>query len=92
MRNEVDQGRARAEQEAIETQDWLNSLNDVMQTGGPERVKRLLLQLQVHAQQAGIELPFSCKGGVCASKKSWPSNGLDKHSCRGWERSSTDMQ
>ena len=31
----------------------------MLQNGGPERVKRLLQQLQVHAQQAGVDLPFS---------------------------------
>lgn len=48
-----------AELEDVETREWLNSLDYVMQTGGPERVKRLLQSLQLHAQQAGIQLPFS---------------------------------
>jgi pyruvate dehydrogenase E1 component len=30
-----------------------------MHSGGPERVKRLLHELQVHAQQSGVELSFS---------------------------------
>src|SRR5262245_50281832 len=45
--------------ETVEMQEWLASLDYVLQTGGPERVKRLLHQLQVHAQQAGVILPFS---------------------------------
>jgi pyruvate dehydrogenase E1 component len=45
--------------EVVEMQEWLASLDYVLQTGGPERVKRLLHQLQVHAQQAGVILPFS---------------------------------
>ena len=45
--------------EAIETQEWLESLDDVLNSGGPERVKSLLQQLQMHAQQAGVPLPYS---------------------------------
>ena len=45
--------------EAIETQEWLESLDDVLNSGGPERVKSLLQQLQMHAQQAGVSLPYS---------------------------------
>lgn len=45
--------------EAVETQEWLNSLDYVIQTSGEERVKQLLHDLQVHAQQAGVQLPFS---------------------------------
>ena len=43
----------------IETQEWLESLDDVLRSGGPERVKTLLQQLQMHAQQSGVSLPFS---------------------------------
>jgi pyruvate dehydrogenase E1 component len=59
MSDGVYHNTASTELEAIETQEWLESLDHVLQTGGPERVRRLLQQLQVHAQQAGIELPFS---------------------------------
>ncbi|HEY7492802.1 MAG TPA: pyruvate dehydrogenase (acetyl-transferring), homodimeric type, partial [Candidatus Tectomicrobia bacterium] len=59
MSNGVYHNTASTGLEAIETQEWLESLDQVLQTGGPERVKRLLQRLQVHAQQAGIELPFS---------------------------------
>lgn len=45
--------------EAIETQEWLDSLDAVWRSQGPERVVRLLQTLQVHAQQAGIALPFT---------------------------------
>jgi pyruvate dehydrogenase E1 component len=58
MRDRVED-RQVAELEAVETHEWLNSLDYVLQTGGPERVKRLLQALQVHAQQGGVQLPFS---------------------------------
>jgi pyruvate dehydrogenase E1 component len=45
--------------EVIETQEWLDSLDAVLQREGSERVIRLLQKLQVHTQQAGIELPFT---------------------------------
>ena len=48
-----------AEVEAIEIQEWLDSLDYVLQNGGAQRVKRLFQHLQVHAQKAGVELPFS---------------------------------
>jgi pyruvate dehydrogenase E1 component len=57
--DKVGQEDVTADLEAIETQEWLESLDYVLQTGGPERVKRLLHQLQVHVQQAGVTLSFS---------------------------------
>ena len=45
--------------ERIETQEWLESLDYVLQKGGPERVARLLEQLETHAYAAGVEIPFS---------------------------------
>ena len=59
MSDGVDHGRDITELEALETKEWLNSLDYVLQTGGPERVRHLLHDLQVHAQQAGVVLPFS---------------------------------
>jgi len=51
--------REAAELEAIETREWFDSLDYVLQRGGPERVTRLLHQLQIHAQQAGVQIPFT---------------------------------
>ena len=48
-----------SEWEAMETREWLESLDYVLQEGGPERVRQLLAQLQIHAQRQGVELPFS---------------------------------
>ncbi|MBI1880360.1 MAG: pyruvate dehydrogenase (acetyl-transferring), homodimeric type, partial [Chloroflexi bacterium] len=47
------------ELEAIETQEWLESMDYVLQHGGPERVQYLLEQLQLHAYENGVRLPFS---------------------------------
>src|ERR1700742_779629 len=43
----------------IEIREWLESLDYVIQQGGAEQVTRLLQRLQLHAQQAGIDLPFT---------------------------------
>ncbi len=48
-----------AELEELETREWLESLDYVLKEGGPDRVQRLLRQLELYAHQAGVRLPFS---------------------------------
>jgi pyruvate dehydrogenase E1 component len=43
----------------IELKEWLDSLEYVLQSAGPERVKELIKALQDHAHSQGIKLPFS---------------------------------
>ncbi|MBI2177922.1 MAG: pyruvate dehydrogenase (acetyl-transferring), homodimeric type [Candidatus Tectomicrobia bacterium] len=43
----------------VESQEWLESLDYVLQARGPERVKELLRELQIHAHRHGVVLPFS---------------------------------
>ncbi len=43
----------------IEALEWLESLDYVLEHGGPERVKELLELLQIRAQQAGVQIPYS---------------------------------
>ena len=45
--------------EALETREWRDSLDYVLQHGGPRRVADLLEQLGIHARKAGVRLPFS---------------------------------
>ncbi len=45
--------------EAVETQEWIDSLEWVLKHGGPDRVRRLLHDLQIYAHKAGVEIPFS---------------------------------
>ena len=47
------------ELDAIETREWLDSLDYVLQTGGPAKVADLLRHLTMHARQNGVEVPFS---------------------------------
>ena len=48
-----------SELESIETKEWLDSLDYVLQTNGPARAGQLLLQLSDHARRRGIRLPFT---------------------------------
>jgi pyruvate dehydrogenase E1 component len=59
MSDRADQEREVTELEAIETKEWLDSLDYVLESGGPERVKRLLHELQVHAKKNNVQLPFT---------------------------------
>ena len=43
----------------IETREWLESLEYVLQNSGPERVRQLLLELDTYAHKAGVDLPFT---------------------------------
>ncbi len=45
--------------DTIETQEWIDSLDWVLSHGGPDRVRRLLQDLNIYARKAGVEIPFS---------------------------------
>jgi pyruvate dehydrogenase E1 component len=45
--------------DAVETREWLESLDYVLQSGGPARVGKLLQQLSIHALKNGVKLPFT---------------------------------
>lgn len=42
-----------------ELKEWLESLEYVLQDGGPKRVKELLHELDSYAHEAGVDLPFT---------------------------------
>jgi len=48
-----------AELDATETREWLDSLDYVLQSGGPAKVARLLRELTGHARQNGVKMPFT---------------------------------
>jgi len=48
-----------AELEALETREWLESLDYVLQAGGPARVTKLLRALGDHARRHGVRFPFT---------------------------------
>ncbi len=47
------------ESDSIETSEWLDSLDYVLERGGPKRVVRLLGQLDTYARRAGVDVPFT---------------------------------
>jgi pyruvate dehydrogenase E1 component len=48
-----------ADLDATETREWLDSLDYVLQSGGPVKVARLLRELTLYAKQNGVKLPFT---------------------------------
>src|SRR5262245_45664744 len=48
-----------AELDAIESREWRDSLDYVLQSGGPGKVARLLRELMLHATESGVKLPFT---------------------------------
>src|ERR1700681_5024347 len=48
-----------AELDTIETREWLDSLDYVLESGGPVKVARLLRELTLHATESGVKLPFT---------------------------------
>src|SRR5918997_4680726 len=48
-----------AELEALETREWLESLEYVLQSSGAGRVSQLLQQLTIHARRNGVKIPFT---------------------------------
>ncbi len=45
--------------EELETREWLESLEYVLQSSGPERVRELLHDLDTYAHESGVDLPFT---------------------------------
>ncbi len=45
--------------EVVETREWLDSLDYILETEGAERAGRLLQQLEFHTAQSGYRMPFT---------------------------------
>ena len=43
----------------LEIREWLESLEYVLQSGGPEKVRELLHNLDTYAHESGVDLPFT---------------------------------
>lgn len=59
MKEKAPAGEQPVDVNELETREWLDSLDYVIQQGGRERVQGLLERLRTHARQARIEIPFS---------------------------------
>ncbi|MEX2540965.1 MAG: pyruvate dehydrogenase (acetyl-transferring), homodimeric type [Trueperaceae bacterium] len=49
----------RRELDRLETREWLESLDYVLASGGPERVMEILRKLETHAKRHGVDIPFA---------------------------------
>ena len=54
-----DEAATKTNHEVIETREWLESMDWVLENAGRDRVHRLLQALDVHAKKAGVDLPYS---------------------------------
>ncbi|MEW6701958.1 MAG: pyruvate dehydrogenase (acetyl-transferring), homodimeric type, partial [Bacteroidota bacterium] len=54
-----DKNNSYTELDEVEVREWLESLEYVLQSGGPEKVRALLHDLDTYAHQAGVDLPFT---------------------------------
>lgn len=45
--------------DTLETREWIDSLEGVLQTGGSDRARYLLSQLKQKAERSGVEIPFT---------------------------------
>ncbi len=55
----MDKSKTTPEKVDFEKQDWLDALDEMLETEGAERVKDILHDLQVEAHRKGVRLPFS---------------------------------
>jgi len=59
MAQSTNNKQEQAELEAIETREWLESLDYVLKHSGADRVRDLLRELDLYAYEVGVRLPFS---------------------------------
>lgn len=50
---------ARREENEAEDREWIDSLEYVLQTAGPERAGQLLRKLQIYSQKKGVDIPYT---------------------------------
>lgn len=53
------QGMQRLDLEDVEIREWLESLDSVLHSGGPEVAREILERLRAHAKVVGLDLPFT---------------------------------
>ncbi len=52
-------GISNGDVDALETREWLDSLEGVLQSEGSDRARYLLSQLKQKAERSGVEIPFT---------------------------------
>src|SRR5947207_1461046 len=59
MPPDVKVGEGNGDLDTVETKEWLDALDGVLQTEGPERARFLLSQMRHKAVRNGVEIPFT---------------------------------
>lgn len=59
MKKELNKKQKDIKEEELETKEWIESLDYVLENSGDQRAAKLIKILQIHAQKKGIKLPFT---------------------------------
>jgi pyruvate dehydrogenase E1 component len=59
MAHDESTGPGALDESALETREWLDSLDEVLERAGPERAREIFGELACHAQGRGVRLPFA---------------------------------
>jgi len=59
MKKEFKDKQKNIDQEEIENQEWLDSIDYILDTSGEERAAQIIKKLQIHAQKRGVRLHFT---------------------------------
>lgn len=59
MKKDTNKNQKLLKEEELETREWIESLDYVLEHGGNERAGNLIKKLQIYAQRRGIKLPFT---------------------------------
>lgn len=59
MNKDINKSQKLLKEEELETREWIESLEYVLEHGGNKRAGNLIKKLQIYAQRRGIKLPFT---------------------------------
>jgi len=59
MKKELNKKQKDIKEEELETKEWIESLDYVLENSGDQRAAKLIKILQIHALKKGIKLPFT---------------------------------
>jgi len=59
MKKDPNKKQKNIKEEELESQEWLDSLDYILDTSGEERAAKLIKKLQIHAQKRGVRLRFT---------------------------------
>ena len=66
--------------DAAEIQEWLESLDSVLQSSGPDVASYILERLRAHAKVIGIEIPFTANTPYVNTIPAQPAAGFSRRS------------